>query len=141
MGPSKEIARGKPFFALVDPAELGGLDDWAEWLHALRTGFCRVDEIDGELRLVEIRKLVGVIDRGIRVEIHPDEHPPPHFHVKSDSLDAAISIEDCQVLQGFVSAADLRVIRYWHGHAKDELVRAWNETRPGDCLVGAFRST
>ena len=32
-----------------------------------------------------------------------------------------------------------QAIRYWHAHAKPDLIRCWNETRAGDCTVGSFR--
>jgi len=138
-GIPKQIAKGTPLFYMVDPGELEGLDDWAEWLDALRNGPCGIEEADGRLHLVEIRQLVGRLSGGIRIEVYPDEHAPPHFHVRAPSLNASLAIEDCRVLKGTVSGADLRTIRYWHAHAKPDLIRCWNETRPGDCTVGCFR--
>ncbi len=74
----------------------------------------------------------------MKVEVYSDEHAPPHFHVKSPTIDASFAINDCKVLRGEVSGASLRTIRYWHQHAKPKLVEVWNSTRPGDCEVGVF---
>jgi hypothetical protein len=132
----KELARQVGLFFLVDPSELSGPDEWAEWLLALGSGLCDVVERNGELVLLEVRQRVAVIDRSMRVEIYPGEHAPPHFHVKSDSINASFSIDDCSLLRGSVSSGTLRKVRYWHQRAKPMLVETWNSTRPGDCTVG-----
>jgi hypothetical protein len=132
----KDFARSVGMFFRVEPAELTSLDEWAEWLLSLRSGLCQVIERDGELVLVEIRRLVEVVDGRLRIEIYSDEHPPPHFHVKSLSLDASFAIDDCQLMSGGPSASDINTIRYWHRHAKPMLIDVWNSTRPGDCSVG-----
>ncbi len=100
-----------------------------------------MDDVDGVLRLVEDRRLVANLQRGLRVEIRSDEHPPPHFHVKAQSVSAAFAIADCQLLHGVVPAADMRVIRYWHERAKPTLIEVWDSTRPGGCTVGKFECT
>jgi Domain of unknown function (DUF4160) len=135
---AKEHFKGSPMFYLVTPDELEGLDEWAEWLSALLTGPCRVEEVDGRLALIEGRQLVEVLDRGVRVEVFPDEHAPPHFHVKSSAIDASFTIDGCEKLRGKVTGADLRTIRLWHQHAKPKLIEVWNSTRPGDCEVGVY---
>jgi hypothetical protein len=137
-----EMARGKPFFCLVDPLELESMDDWAEWLDAILTsGLVQVREVDGVLRLVEIRRRVANLPRGLRVEVRSNEHPPPHFHVKSPSLDASFAISDCSLLRGKVGPADSQAIRFWHKSAGPRLAAVWDEARSGDCTVGAFRRT
>ena len=135
-GMQKDLARSMGLFCLVDPNELSGPDEWAEWLLDLGSGLCDVVERDGELVLLEVRRRVAVIDHGMRVEIYPGEHAPPHFHVKSESINASFSIDDCSLLRGNVSSGAMRKIRYWHQHAKPMLVDTWNSTRPGDCSVG-----
>jgi len=135
----KELARKVGLFCLVDPSQLTDLDELAEWLHSLGSGLCTVVERDGEFVLLETRQRVAVIDHGMRVEIYPDEHAPPHFHVKSASMNASFAIDDCTLLRGNVTSSELRRIRYWHQHAKPILINVWNSTRSGDCTVGEYR--
>lgn len=121
-----------------DPAELGGFEEWAEWLEAILHNPCSVWDRDGELVLLEIRQLVARVN-GIRIEIYANEHAPPHFHVRSPNVDASFAIVDCRKLAGDVSPGDLRKIRYWHKHAKPLLIERWNSTRPTDCVVGKYQ--
>jgi len=96
-----------------------------------------LEEDDGELNLIEIRKLVGRVD-GLKIEIFSNEHPPPHFHVKSPNIDASFSIEDCRKLNGNIERGDLKKIEYWHKHSKVLLIKHWNESRPTNCVVGEY---
>ena len=134
----KDRLRGTPFFYLVDPEQLDGLDEWAEWLESILHGPCMVVEDHGELVLAEIRARVAQID-GLRIEIYPNDHSPPHFHVTSPNVDACLAIEDCRKLRGTLSDADFRKIRYWHKHSKRILLERWASTRPTDCAVTKHR--
>jgi len=138
-GMPKELARRVGLFFLVNPRELVGFDEWAEWLLSLRSGLCSVVDRDGELVLLETRQRVAVIDNRMRIEIYSDEHAPPHFHVKSDGINASFAIDDCSLLRGNVTQGEMRTIRYWHQHAKPMLIDRWNSTRPGDCTIGECR--
>jgi hypothetical protein len=135
----KDLARKMGLFCLVDPSQLTDLDELAEWLLSLGSGLCTVVERDGELLLLEARQRVAVIDRGMRIEIHPHEHAPPHFHVGSETMNASFAIDDCSLLRGNVTSSEQRRIRYWHRRAKPMLIDFWNSTRPGDCAVGEYR--
>lgn len=76
----------------------------------------------------------------IKIEIYSNEHPPPHFHVKTNNYRASLSIEDCSILEnsGF-SKKVIKNIQDWFKHSKIDLIRVWNETRPSDCAVGKIR--
>jgi len=125
-------------FYLVDPKTLDTLNDWTEYLDSLLHGPCAVWEENGELSLIETRQLVEMV-RGMRISIFSREHPPPHFHVKSATVDASFRIEDCVELDGHVDRKTYDKIRYWHGLAKPKLIAIWNETRPSDCVVGEYK--
>lgn len=75
----------------------------------------------------------------LKIEIYPDEHPPPHFHVKSPNIDASFNIESCNLLKGEIEGRDKKKIEYWHKHAKPLLIEIWNSTRPTNCTVGAYQ--
>jgi hypothetical protein len=86
-------------------------------------------------RLLSIRALVGYVN-GLRIEIHPNEHPPAHFHVRSGEIDASFAIEDGRFLKGTIGAREQDLVKFWYRYSRPKLVQAWNETRPSDCPVG-----
>jgi len=133
----KATLKGTPRFHLVEPADLEDVEEWGEWLEAILHNPCSIWEENGDLVLIEIRQVVARLN-GLKIEIYPNEHAPPHFHVRSPNVRASFAIADCTKLEGDVSAADLRKIRYWHAHAKPMLIERWNATRPTDCVVGAY---
>jgi hypothetical protein len=77
--------------------------------------------------------------RGMRISIYPNEHPPPHFHVRSANVNASFSINDCTRLEGEILNKDYRKIRYWFDSSKPKLIDIWDKTRPTDCIVGNYR--
>jgi len=73
---------------------------------------------------------------GLRIEIYPREHAPPHFHVVSGDLRASFAIDDCRLLEGDIASRDRALVRWWHQHSRRKLIEVWNATRPTDCPVG-----
>lgn len=105
------------------------------WLLERFLSECDVIEHKGEPRLIFKRALVNRIGT-LKIEIYPNEHAPPHFHVKSNDIDAVFAISDCQLLQGRISGKEERLINFWHSGAKTKLIEVWNRTRPTNCPVG-----
>lgn len=112
-------------------ADSNDLDELAFILKNL-LAFHSVDELD---RIYSIRALVESIE-GLKIEIYFNEHPPPHFHVKSNGIDVAFSIKDFQMIQGNISGREYRVIKWWYEKSRSKLINYWNDNRPGDCKVG-----
>lgn len=137
---SVEELKKTPWFHNVDPEKLKSFDDFAAWLEAILNNPCNVWEENGKMFLIEIKQLVAKV-HGLKIEIYPDEHPPPHFHVKSPNIDASFNIENCNLLQGKIEGRDKKKIEYWHKHAKPLLIEIWNSTRPTNCTVGAYQCT
>ena len=129
----KQIGR----FELAEPATLETLDEWALWLEAILHGPCSIFERDGEAILLQGKQLVERL-AGLKIEVYPDEHPPPHFHVKSPEVNASFAIEDCQLLKGHLASDSMQKIKHWHKFANPKLIEAWNATRPTDCTVGKY---
>jgi Domain of unknown function (DUF4160) len=138
MGISKEQLKQMSRFELADPATLDGIDEWALWLEAILHGPCYILTRAGEPILLQGKQLVERL-AGLKIEIHPDEHPPPHFHVRSPQVNASFAIEDCRLIKGNAPSEAIEKIRYWHKHSKQKLIDIWNETRPTDCQVGPYR--
>jgi hypothetical protein len=127
----------KKYFHLEDPNNFSTINEYAEWLEAIFHNPCSIMDDDGELLLLEIKQLVTRLD-GLKIEIYPNEHPPPHFHVNSPNVSASFSIENCEKLEGEISSSDKNKVRYWHQFAKPILIEAWNSTRPTNCVVGLY---
>jgi len=89
-----------------------------------------------EGRVADARQLVEKIG-AIKIEIYPNEHTPPHFHIKSNGINASFAIDDCRILEnsGF-STKVIKNIQDWFLHSKGKLIDVWNQTRPDDCVVG-----
>ena len=113
------------------------LDELAVTLEALLAGGFAVWPEDGSL--LETRQLVAWV-RGLRIEIRPREHAPPHFHVCAAELDASFAIEDGRLLSGSISGRHHAVVQWWYGHGRKKLVAVWNATRPADCPVGPIHT-
>lgn len=111
------------------------LEELADSLEILLGGGFSVWE-DGSL--YEIRQLVDRV-RGLRIEINPREHPPPHFHVRAAALHAVFSIQDCKHLSGAIGGHQENLVRWWYARSRDQLITIWNATRPSDCPVGPIR--
>ncbi|HEY9114509.1 MAG TPA: DUF4160 domain-containing protein [Bacteroidales bacterium] len=88
--------------------------------------------------VAEIRKLVGKVNN-VNIEIYPNEHPPPHFHVKSDNFNVTISIKDCQIINGQLDSKTYKQIKYFYASNRQELIDVWNNLRPSDCPVGPIK--
>jgi hypothetical protein len=136
----KDQLKGTNLFFEVDPVELDTFEEWAEYLESMLHGPCSVWEQDGELILLEIKARVDKVS-GMSIEIYPKEHAPPHFHVRSATVDASFRIDNCALLDGKIAKHDYNKIRYWHQHAKPILIERWNSLRPTQCVVGQYRET
>jgi hypothetical protein len=114
---------------LTDPSALTELEELVEFLQAILTGPFSALESDGELKLVHIRALVANV-RGLKIQIYPDEHPPPHFLVKSANIDAIFTIDNCELVDGRISGRANAIIGCWHQYSKEILIDKWNSMRP-----------
>lgn len=71
-----------------------------------------------------IKELVGRVN-GLSIYIYPNDHPPPHFHIRGGGLDAAFSIQDCSLLKGHVNSRQHSLIKWWHRRAQGKLQETW----------------
>ncbi len=78
--------------------------------------------------VVEVKELVGQV-RNIRIEMYPNDHNPPHFHVKTKcgTIDAKFKLVDCSLLSGDVNRKDFKRIKAFHNDFQEELWKYWNE--------------
>jgi hypothetical protein len=100
--------------------------------------FLSTTDVSPEGYVVERRKLVAQVNN-LKILIHPNEHPPPHFHVLADRMDASFEILNCRKLNGEISGKDLKRVHAFYKSSRDLLVKTWNELRPSDCPVGPIQ--
>jgi len=77
----------------------------------------------------------------LKIEIYPNEHGEPHFHVISNEFKAEFSIEDCNLKKGYLKPNEVRLIKYWFQKSKSKLIEVWDETRPTNCQVGKYKAS
>lgn len=124
MNPYEQLER-----SIIDAKSL---QDAAVVLSELLTGGYSV-WVDG--RLCNIKQLVARVG-GIEIRVYSDEHPPPHFHVRSPDIDAIFTIDDCTYIRGNIDGREQRLVKWWYDRARTQLIATWNATRPSDCPVG-----
>lgn len=113
-----------------------------ESIEILRREMKRAHEREEELRRRNSNFIEFLVVRfsGLKIEIFADEHPPPHFRVKSGGDTANFRIDNCEPINGSeVIIRRRREIRKWHKENKQALITKWNESRPSDCPVGKFK--
>jgi hypothetical protein len=74
---------------------------------------------------------VPVISRfhGITINMHWDEHAPPHFHASSGEHDAAIAIRELEVIAGRLPRRALALTLRWAATHRLELMENWDLCR------------
>jgi hypothetical protein len=66
---------------------------------------------------------------GIVITMYWDDHLPPHFHAQHGEFDAAIAIDDRDVLEGKLPRHILRKVREWASLHQAELAADWDLAR------------
>lgn len=72
----------------------------------------------------------------LRIEIRPREHGVPHFHVVGGGINASFAIETGEHLAGEIESSERKRIEVWCRGSREQLIKAWNNSRPDDCPVG-----
>ena len=85
--------------------------------------------------VIEKRELVEKIGK-LKIEIYPNEHPPPHFHVKCSEFNVSVAIETGEIIKGKLPKKSRITIQYFHKFQRERLIKAWNRLRPTNCPVG-----
>lgn len=62
---------------------------------------------------------------GIKIQMYPDDHNPPHFHAKYGEFKASYEIETLQIIKGRMSPKANALIVEWAELHRDELYADW----------------
>jgi len=111
------------------------IEDFELHLESLLNSGVYILEEDGRRFPIFGRVLVERIS-GLRIEIFPREHAPPHFHVRGPDINASFRIDSGAYLEGRIGRRAKDMIEYWFMEARPRLIEVWNATRPSDCQVG-----
>ena len=65
-----------------------------------------------------------------RVEIHTNDHNPPHFHVPIGMYEYRFEIETCKAMDGWPDKQSSKIIKSYHSGNKSELMTEWINSRP-----------
>ena len=68
----------------------------------------------------EISRFLGII-----ISMYFDEHGPPHFHVRYNEYRASMSINDFNIIAGYLPAKVRGLVAEWAELHHDELIYMW----------------
>jgi hypothetical protein len=63
---------------------------------------------------------------GIYIRLYPNEHNPPHFHVKYNEFEASIDIKTGEIKDGKIPPKARALTEEWRLIHKKELIEAWD---------------
>lgn len=120
--------------ALLDrrAREASSLED-AAWL--LTILFSEGYSVWSDGTLLHTRQLVDRIG-ALQIHVYANEHPPPHFHIKGNDVDAVFTIDNCTFIRGNIDRREKGLVEWWYARTRPQLIAAWNSSRPTDCPVG-----
>lgn len=62
-----------------------------------------------------------------QINIHFDDHNPPHFHIYGPDFRVMVNIETLQIMEGNTGKASIREAMEWAKNNKAVLREAWAE--------------
>lgn len=68
----------------------------------------------------EITRFLGII-----ITMYFDEHEPPHFHVRYNEYRGVVSIQELNVIAGYLPAKVRGLIQEWAEMHQKELLNMW----------------
>jgi hypothetical protein len=68
--------------------------------------------------------------RSAEIQIHPNDHPPPHFHVRVNDDTAVYEIATLELRKGSIPRHLAKAVMEWAQENRGALRRAWERSRP-----------
>jgi len=66
---------------------------------------------------------------GIVIQMHWDDHSPPHFHASYGEHQAKLTITDLRVTDGDLPPRALGLVIEWGARHRSELIADWDRAR------------
>ena len=79
---------------------------------------------DSRNKMPEICRFYGIV-----INIHFEEHGPPHFHARYSGNRALIDIDDLLILEGRLPPRARRLVIEWASLHQEELREAWDRAQ------------
>lgn len=80
-------------------------------------------------QIPEISRFYGIV-----IRMYFRDHLPPHFHAEYGEHEALIEIETREVLEGYLPARALKLVKEWATLRRTELLRCWQLARQSQPL-------
>lgn len=77
------------------------------------------------------------VGNGVKIQIYPRDHNPPHFHVEAADKNASFDIRTGELMQGGLGHTANRIVRQYYQQNQSMLLNIWQDTRPGIISEGA----
>lgn len=106
-------------------------------LQLFRSGISVWKNEDGSEIFYNIRARVDSYN-GVKFEIRPRDHAPPHFHVTYGNQSATFSIKDGDLINGNIGIREKRIVKHYYELAKPKIIEMWNKMRASDSMVGKY---
>lgn len=65
----------------------------------------------------------------IKIQMFADDHAPTHFHVRTPTSKAIVTLADLRIVRGKLSLSETRAVMAWAEANREFLRDAWNELR------------
>lgn len=69
--------------------------------------------------------------KGASIYVYPNDHPPPHIHVRKDNKDAEIEILTGKIIAGKLTVPLHKIVRKWLKEQQIAISRAYIEAQAG----------
>jgi hypothetical protein len=124
------VVKSIQFIAAIPLVAIVGILYLTIWLpifviaNAVRFGFAKIKGRTFKIEWYIFFGAGGMVDSvgQLKIEIFPNDHNPPHFHVKTERYNAKFDIETCELLGGTgVPGKHIRVIKDWHANSVENV--------------------
>ena len=111
------------------------LNELVIYLESLLNDSCIIIQEGGEFFLFTSKARVEK-ERWLELEINPDEHHHPQFHLKTPDFQVTFRIGNCSLIDGSISSGDYNKILFWHNQTRSILLEYWDKMCPTIFTVG-----
>ena len=67
---------------------------------------------------------------GIKIEVFPNDHNPPHFHVTYSGARAVVDIQQLEIMEGSLPNKQFRSVVEWAESRQEMLLARFKELNP-----------
>ncbi|NDF14771.1 DUF4160 domain-containing protein [bacterium] len=68
---------------------------------------------------------------GMKIYVYPNDHAPPHLHVKDADEEAVLTISDGTLQEGKIKPTKLKKVQTWLRKRRDAILLCWAKAQAG----------